>query len=73
MPEWMEPYRSYIGDHGGNTIERLMFVLQFDKYLARTNMPLFAIACMAQAQVNLLHRLHRNGLLPELPDQPGGW
>lgn len=73
MPEQLEPYRSYIGDHGGNTVEELMFQLKYNDRLARVNLPLFAIACMAQAQVNLLTRLHRNGLLPERPDKPGGW
>lgn len=73
MPEWMEPYRSFIAETGGNEIEELIFSFDHDKNLARTNFPRFAIACMARAQVGLLQRLHKDGSLPPAPNGDGGW
>lgn len=73
MPEWMEPYRSFIAETGGNEIEELIFDFDHDRNMARTNFPRFAIACMARAQVGLLHRLHKDGSLPAAPNAPGGW
>lgn len=73
MPQWMEPYRSFIAETGGNEIEELIFSFDHDKNLARTNFPRFAIACMARAQVGLLQRLHKDGSLPPAPNGDGGW
>jgi hypothetical protein len=73
MPEWMEPYRSFIGEHGGNTVETLVHRLRHEDRLSQTNLPVFAMACMVQAQVHLLTRLHADGCLPPAPNGPGGW
>lgn len=73
MPEWMEPYRSFIGDHGGNTVEALLSRLRHENHLAVTNLPVFTLACMVQAQVHLLMRLHRDGILPPAPNTNGGF
>jgi len=59
MPDWMEPYRESITNHGGNSIESCMngnagpFV----------NLPLFTIQTMVKAQVALLTVLHSEGKL----------
>lgn len=73
VPEWMEPYRSFIAETGGNEIEELVFSFDHDRNLARTNWPRFTLACMARAQVGLLQRLHEDGSLPPAPNAPGGW
>jgi hypothetical protein len=73
MPEWMEPYRSYIAETGGNEIEELLFDFEHDRNMMRTNIPRFVLACMARAQVGLLERLHKDGCLPPAPNSPGGW
>jgi hypothetical protein len=73
MPDWMEPYRTFIAETGGNEIEELLFSFEHDRNMVRTNFPRFAIACMARAQVGLLQRLHEDGCLPPAPNTPGGW
>lgn len=73
MPEWMEPWRSFIAETGGNDIEGLIFSFDYDRNLMRTNIPRFVLACMARAQVGLLERLHKDGCLPPAPNSPGGW
>lgn len=73
MPEWMEPYRTFIGEHGGNTVEDLVFRLGHEDRLILTNLPVFTLATMVQAQVHLLTRLHRDGCLPPAPNGSGGW
>lgn len=73
MPEWMEPYRSFIAETGGNEIEELLFRFEHEHNLMRTNVVAFTLACMARAQVGLLERLHKDGSLPPAPNGPGGW
>ena len=69
MPEWMEPYREVIAGHGGNGVDDLMNRLQTQPNLSRTNIIVFTMACEVAAQVSLLHRLHVQGLLREVPDE----
>ncbi len=73
MPEWMEPYRSFIGEHGGNTVEDLMNRLRTESRLMLTNLPVAVLALNVNAQVNLLVRLHHDGCLPPAPNGSGGW
>lgn len=65
MPEWMEPYRDHFYSTGGNTVEYLMDAPNLDKNLSRTNMILFTLCMMAEAQVAILSRLHSDNLLRE--------
>lgn len=61
MPKWMEPFRPYIHNHGGNSIERLMN----GNTTMRVNMPLAILEVAVSTQVTLLENLHREGLLKE--------
>lgn len=63
MPDWMEPYRDFIGETGGNSVEDLLHRLKTTEQLAFTNLPVFALAISVQAQVTMLARLHEAGLL----------
>lgn len=73
MPPELEPYRSFIGNTGGNTIERLMDLLDLEPNLSQTNLVLCGMALTVKAQVDLLRRLHTNGCLPPAPNSNGGW
>jgi hypothetical protein len=64
VPAWMERYRPLVGQTGGNSLEELLQRLDTEKNLIRTNLPVFVLAVAVQAQVHLLQRLHREGLLP---------
>jgi hypothetical protein len=59
MPKWMEPYRNYFVNTGGNSVEDLM--------KGRTdpviNLPLSTLEFGMKSQVSLLCQLHQDGLL----------
>lgn len=59
MPEWMERYRSFIYNTGGNSVEDLMNC----KATMFTNIPLTVLSDCVRSQVALLEGLHREGLL----------
>lgn len=64
MPAWMEPYRSLIGNTGGNSVEDMVNMLLNDgKNLSYSNIVLYTMASDVQGQVSLLARLHEKGLL----------
>lgn len=59
MPKWMESYRSFINNTGGNTVEDLM-----NKFTPMdVNMPLAILECCVSSQVALLTTLHTKGLI----------
>jgi hypothetical protein len=57
MPKWMEPYREFIGNTGGNTVEQLMNGTD-DPLI---NLPLSTLQACVKSQVGLLLRLHNEG------------
>lgn len=60
MPEWMEPYRSLIGNTGGDSVEGLMN--DHSNHLG--NNAIRAALCIAvDSQVTLLYRLRKEGHL----------
>lgn len=59
MPEWMEQYRPFINNTGGNSVEDLM---NSDADM-RTNMPLAVLSMIVKGEVALLRRLHDEGKL----------
>ncbi len=60
MPEWMEPYREFICNTGGNPIEELMN----DNGSTTFNNVIRAGLCVSvDSQVILLVRLHAAGLI----------
>jgi hypothetical protein len=59
MPAWMERYRDLIGETGGNKIETLVN----GKTIVQVNAPLAMIEVAVSAQVHLLDRLRKAGLL----------
>ncbi len=63
MPDWMEKYRSYFRDTGGNSIEELMN----DTSTIEINAPLAILACSAHAQVMFLAALKLNHFLAQDP------
>lgn len=63
MPEWMEPYRDSFYSTGGNSIEDLMDAPNRNPNLSKTNIIMFTLAMMAEAQVAILTRLHKDGKL----------
>ena len=63
MPEWMEPYRKFIGETGGNLIEELM---NDHHTTAQVNIIRAGLIVCVNAQISMLHRLHRAGLLREV-------
>jgi hypothetical protein len=69
MPEWMVPFEenNLIAGHGGNGTTDLMNRLRTQDNLAFSNTIVFTMACEIAAQVGLLHRLKKAGLLNELP------
>jgi hypothetical protein len=68
MPEWMEPYRNYFNNTGGNSVETLMRHL--DTPGLASNIVLFTLAATALSQVQLLTTLHDAGKLPQEKDVP---
>jgi len=60
MPEWMEPYRGCIANTGGNSIERLM---NGPPATVQVNAPLALIQMSVEAQIEMLHRLKKEGWL----------
>lgn len=65
MPEWMERYREYIGNTGGNSVEELLDRLANESGLMKTNFPVAVLAIAVESQVDLLERMHRAGLLED--------
>lgn len=65
MPEWMEPFRPFFRNTGGNSIEDLIHRLDTEPNLSLTNLPAFALAVAAESQVSMLIALHGNGMLHE--------
>jgi hypothetical protein len=61
MPAWMEPYRDFITNTGGNSIESL---LNGKATRVQINAPRALLEVSVEAQVSLLERLHKEGLLP---------
>ena len=59
VPDWMEPYRTYFVDTGGNMIELLIN----DKTPVMINAVLAVMSHSAYAQYWLLQRLYADGLL----------
>lgn len=59
MPEWMEPYRDFFTNTGGNSIEELMN----NNANFQTNLPLTALSISCESQVGLLMRLYDKGRL----------
>ena len=60
MPEWMEKYRDLIGNTGGNSVEQLMNNHSANLF---NNSPLVVLICSVDSQVNLLARLHKEGMI----------
>lgn len=61
MPPWMEPYREFINNTGGNSVETLVN----DSSIVQVNAPLAMLSHGVQAQVGLLYRLREEGWLRE--------
>ena len=60
MPEWMKSLEQYFNNTGGNTVEDLMTRKPVS---IRVNAPLALVQMAVEAQVGLLERLHKEGLL----------
>ena len=54
MPEWMEPYREFIGNTGGNEIEDMVN----GNASPIINLPLSTLQACVKSQVSMLLRLH---------------
>ena len=54
MPEWMEPYREYIHNTGGNTVESMMN----GDASPLINLPLSMLQACVKSQVSMLYGLH---------------
>ena len=63
LPKEVQPYRDLISDHGGNEPEELLWRLEHEKNLTHTNIVVFSLAIMVQAQVSLIHRMVLKGIL----------
>lgn len=61
MPDWMEPYRQYIANTGGNSIESMMNG-DADPLI---NLPLSTLQACVKSQISLLYVMHDKGMLPE--------
>lgn len=70
LPAWFEQYRDLIAGTGGNGVEDLLERLH-TPHLAFTNLPVFTMSTMVQAQVQLLHRLRERNLLVAGTPNPG--
>lgn len=66
MPLWMEPYRSLIGNTGGNPIEELMNDTHTN---ARNNVIRAALIISVESQIHMLTRLKKKGLLKQTPHE----
>lgn len=64
MPEWMEPYRNFVLNTGGNPIEELMN----DQVDARINLPRAVLCACTAAEIGMLARLQSAGLLAPAND-----
>jgi len=60
MPEWMEPFRKFIGNTGGNPIEELMNDHESNAF---NNVIRAGLIVSVDSQIILLHRLSIAGLL----------
>ena len=60
MPDWMEKYREFIGNTGGNSVEELMNNHRVD---TDTNVVLSMLIVAVDSQIGLLIRLKNNGFL----------
>lgn len=60
MPEWMEKYRGFFNNTGGNSVEELMNDHSSDMF---TNPILAALCISCHSQVALLTKLHADGLI----------
>lgn len=54
MPKWMEPYREYIVNTGGNSVEDMVN----GNADPLTNLPLSTLQACVKSQVALLQHLH---------------
>lgn len=63
MSPHLEPYRKYIQNTGGNTVEELMDVYFNADQLLFTNLPLGIMSTSVAAQVKLLQKLYEEGHL----------
>lgn len=59
MPAWMEPFRHFICNTGGNDIETMMNG-DADPFI---NLPLSTLQACVKSQVLLLEILHRKGVI----------
>ena len=59
MPKWMEPYRKYIVNTGGNSVEDM----QNGNADPRVNLPLSTLQACVKSQISLLYGLHEAGVL----------
>ncbi len=59
MPEWMEPYREYIRNTGGNVIEDMVN----GNANPLVNLPLSTLQACVKSQVSMLEGFHRAGKL----------
>ena len=62
MPVWMEKYRNFISNTGGNSIEELVNDDGINSNVLN-NAPRALICVAVKCQVGLLVELHRNGLI----------
>jgi hypothetical protein len=68
MPQWMEKYREYITNTGGNSIEEIMsdYMSMDDKRgsnMLQTNLPKYLIILCVSSQVNLLEKLWKEDMI----------
>lgn len=61
MPRWMERYREYICNTGGNSIEDMMNG-NADPF---ANLPLSTLQACVKSQVLMLNAMHKDGVLPD--------
>lgn len=62
MPEWMEKYRKYIRNTGGNPIEELYNDDGTNSNIFN-NGPRALICCSVKSQIDLLYLLKQEGLI----------
>lgn len=62
MPDWMEQYRDFICNTGGNSVEELMN----DDSRMDINMPRALLSSCVSSQVYLLNRMHKLNLLKKI-------
>lgn len=60
MPDYLEKYRDFIGNTGGNSIEELMNDIETDAF---NNVVRSALIVSVESQINLLKRLYKHGFL----------